>query len=360
MPDFLYQGAAHGEVAKRLMQFGGDPGALRPFIGEDGRSYITVNGGTTTYVINSPATLRKDEWILLDETVIRVAKQRLRAWADLEGRAGLRYSIPNGMAKTVLQYQDVSDISPATISMDGLRQSDRDRPVFDIVNLPLPIIHKDFSFSAREIMVSRTGANTMQGGAGAAALDTTTAELAARRCAEEVEKLLLGVSASYSFGGGTIYGYTNFPQRATKVMTAPTGANAPTTLAEVLDMKALSQALNHYGPWMVYNSLSWDKWLDNDYILTGGTSTYQTLRDRIEAIDGILGIQTLDYLPAKTMLLVEMNPEVVRAVVGMDFTTLEWETHGGMQLNYKIMTIRVPQLRKDQLAQTGIVHGTHP
>jgi hypothetical protein len=372
---FLSRDEIPASVLERLIQHGGDPGCLRPWKNVDrnnmptgkcdGRSYYTVNStnpdgspGQRNLVTNSPALLRKDEWILLDEAIVRVSKLRLRGWKDLMVN-GLRYGIPNGMAKTVLQYQNVSDISDAVISMDGMRQSEHDRPVYDLVNLPLPIIHKDFSFPARELMASRTTSNFMTGGA-AAALDLTNAMLAARRCAEQVEKLYLGVVASYTFGGGTVYGLTNFPNRATKVMTAPTGLNAGTTLSEVLAMRLQSQQMFHFGPWMLYASLDWDPFLDNDYILTGGNVATQTLRRRLAAIDGIMGVMTLDYLPANTMALVEMNPEVVRGVVGMDMTTVSWESHGGLQANFKVLCIMVPQLRADQNNNTGIVIGTHP
>ncbi len=359
MADYLQNGQAHGSVAKRLLQCGGDPGALRPWLGRDGRSYITVNqnGKPKNILTNSPASLLKDQWILLDEAILAVAKPRLRAWGDLMAN-GLRFNIVEGMAKTVLQYQNRSDISPATISMDGIRKSDRDRPVHDLVNLPLPIIHKDFSFTARELLASQQSANFMGGNQGSG-LDFSTGELAGRRVAEEVEKLLLGVTSSYSFGGGSIYGYTNFPDRATKSMTTPTGINGASTLADVLDMKYKSQLLNHFGPWMIYASTSWDQYLDNDYILTGGTVTTSTLRDRLRKIDGIKDVMTVDYLPAKTMLLVEMNPDVVRGVVGMDMVTVDWESEGGMEQNFKVMVIMVPQVRSDQLGNTGIVHGVH-
>lgn len=356
---FMSSNDLPADVLRRLIKYGGDVGCLRPFVGDDGQSYITLNvrGKSQTIVTNAPATLRKDEWTLLDQQIIKVAKQRLRAWGHLMER-GLRYNIPNGLAKTVLQYQNVSDISAAEISMDGLRESQRDRPVFDLVNLPLPIIHKDFSYSARELLASHTTANFMGGGP-SSSLDTTTAELAARRVAEEVEKLLLGTAGSYSFGGGTIYGYTNFPSRATKVMTAPTGSNPAATLADVLAMRTQSQNMNHFGPWVLYVSTSWDGYLDNDYILTGGNVATQSLRNRLKMIEGIEDVVTLNYLPAKTMVLVQMTPEVVRGIVGMEIMTVDWSSFGGMQQNFKTMCINVPQLRTDQVGNTGIVHGTH-
>ena len=177
MSDFLYNGHASGDVASTLMANNFDPHVLRPYIGNDGKNYVTVNNGSKSIVTNAPASLRKDEWIALDDVVLKAAQQRLNAVADLRA-AGLQYNIPNGMGKTVLQYQNQSDISAASVSMDGLNQSDSDRPEYDLINLPLPIIHKDFRFSAREVLASRNGNSP---------LDTTVAELAARKVAEEAE-----------------------------------------------------------------------------------------------------------------------------------------------------------------------------
>jgi len=349
-PDFVtLAGGGSGQLANVLIANNFDPNCLRPYIGRDGRSYRTViqNGKPKSVLIqNATATLRKDDWKLLDEAIIKAAKQRLRAFADLRS-AGLQFVIPNGMGKTVLEHETQSDISPATISMDGLRKSDQDRPEFNLVNMPLPIIHKDFSFSARQIQTSRNGGSP---------LDTTTAELAGRRVAEEVEKLTLGTASAYTFGGGTVYGYTNFPSRLTKTMTAPTSANHATTVAEILAMKTQSQDAKHYGPWFCYCSTSWDEFMDEDYSTAKGDNT---LRDRIEKIEGIDRPVTLDYLPAKTLLLVQKTGDVARAVVGMDITTAQWESQGGLELNYKVMAILLPQVRADHNSNTGIVHGTH-
>jgi uncharacterized linocin/CFP29 family protein len=238
--------------------------------------------------------------------------------------------------------------------MDGLRESVADRPIFELTNLPLPIIHKDFNFSSRQVMVSRNGGSP---------LDTTTAELAARRVAETAEKLLLGTYGSYAFGGGTIYGYTNYPSRMTKTMTTPTGISTnATTVVEVLEMIEQAKAAFHYGPYMLYTSIKWDKFLDDDYSTAKGDNT---LRDRLKAITDIQDVRTLDYLDTVpgsatdfVMVLVQMTTDVVREVMGMDITTVQWETKGGFQLNFKVMAIMVPQLRADQNGNTGIVHGT--
>lgn len=355
MKSFLLNGRAHGDVAGRLMESGGDPGALRPWKGRDGHTYITITGNDgkpqTVPVTNAPATLRKDDWILLDEAIVRAAKPRLRAVADVRG-AGLQYTIPNGMGKTILETETQSDISAATISMDGLKPGQEDRPEFNLGGLPLPIIHKDFSYPLRQILASRNGGSP---------LDTTTAELAGRRVAEEAEKMLLGVSdfTGYAFGGGTIYGMVDFPDRLTKSLTDPTSSGwTPAKLVqEVLQMKNQSQDAYHFGPWMIYHAPAWDEYMDDDYSANKGDNT---LRQRLRDIDGIQDVRTLDYLRDANMdlILVQMTADVVREVVGMEITTLQWETDGGLNMKFKVMGILVPQFRSDFNGNTGVVHGT--
>ncbi len=347
--DFILNGQAQGSVATTLLNNGFNISSLRPWVGKDGRSYIAQNMGGKLVAVPVPianATLRRDEWKILDEAIVVAAKERLRVVADLRG-AGLTYNIPNGMSKTVLETETVSDITGATISMDPAKDAEADRPEYDLSSLPLPVIHKDFFFSARQIATSRnTGAS----------IDVTTGQLAARRVAEEAEKLVLGTGSSFAYGGGTIYGLTNFPSRITRSITTPTGSNQSTTLREVLAMRQDSEDAHHYGPWVLYNSPAWDQYLDDDYSSSKGDNT---LRQRIKAISGINDVRTADYLGSGyVLLLVQQTSDVVRIVMGMDITTVQWETHGGMRINFKVMAIMVPQLRADFNGNTGVVHGS--
>lgn len=347
--DFILNGQAQGSVATTLLNNGFDVGALRPWIGKDGRSYVACNKGGKMVAMPTPianATLRKDEWKILDEAIVMAAKERLRVVADLRA-SGNVFTIPNGMGKTVLETETVSDLTPATISMDPAREGENDRPEYDLTNLPLPVIHKDFFFSARQVATSRNMG---------ASIDATSGQLAARRVAEEAEKLVLGTGSSFSYGGGTIYGYTNFPSRITRTISAPTGSNQATTVQNVLAMRQDSEDAKHYGPWVLYNSPAWDQYLDDDYSSQKGDNT---LRQRLRAINGISDVRTADYLGSGfQLILVQQTSDVARLVMGMDITTVQWETHGGMRLNFKVMAIMVPQLRADFHGNTGIVHGS--
>jgi hypothetical protein len=95
--------------------------------------------------------------------------------------------------------------------------------------------------------------------------------------------------------------------------------------------------------------------MDDDYRATDS----RTLRQRLRQIDAITDVRRLDFLTSTyTFLLVQMTSDVARAINGMDITTVQWETQGGMRVNFKVMAIQVPQIRSDFNGRTGIVHAT--
>ena len=402
--DFIFNGQASGPVASMIAGCRYDPGLLRPYLDNHGVPCVTVNTGRQVYDnklrrhvpvyqktriadlqargINSPVfnatSLRKEEWVLLDQLVIRAARFRMRAWSDLA--AANTFGGFNGMSKLILEHETMSDFGEAVVDMDGLTEGRNDEPKFQLEGLPLPITHSDFWISARRLAVSRNGATP---------LDFTKAEAAGRRVAEMIEKVTIGVDTGVTYGGNStqvggygrtpsVYGYLNFPSRLTKTnLYKPTGVGRSgtgwvpaDTLKDVLAMRDALYLNKFFGPFVLYHSNDWDAHLDNDYILTGGNVATQTLRERLRAIEGIADVRRLDFLtaaatsasdPARitstnpwTLILVQMTPDVARAVNGMDITTVQWESVGGMRLNFKVMSIMVPQLRADYNGNTGI------
>lgn len=346
MLDVIFAGqSSNSDIGDRLMAANFSPDVLRPF-DHKGRTYMTING-KSQLVTNAPATLTHEAWMLIDTTVQKAAKPRLAVVQDLRD-AGLVYSLPGGMATSVMMSQNQSDIGPATISMNGIRASDNDRPHFGSSVLPIPIIHKDFQLDLRQILASRRGE---------AALDLTNAELAARRVAEEAEQLVLG-NRTASYGGGTVYGLKNFPNRITGSLTyAPTHGSWTPAIAvhDIGLMKKASSDANFYGPWVLYHGPNWSVVMDEDY---SGTKGDNTLRERIMKMQDIKKVKQLDYLTGNDLILVQQTSDVVRLVEGMGLTTLQWDTHGGLMKNFKIMAIWVPQVRADFNNATGLVHFT--
>jgi len=343
--DLIKNGAGTGPVSSKLLASGMHTGILKPYIGNDGRCYMTsiANGKAVAIPIMNTATLRKDEWKQMDDMVLYTAQERLVGVADLYAR-NLTYNIGNGLGKTVLEYEDISEITAAELTMDAVTQSQKDRPQYDLKYLPLPIIHKDFSFNIRTLNASRTTGQP---------LDTTTAQLAARQVSEKVEDILFNGASTYTYGGGTLYGYTDYPNKNSVTLTANWDASSKTgeqILDDVREMKQSSIDSKHYGPWVLYIPTSYETVLDDDY----KSESDKTIRQRILEISGIQDVKVADKLADDTLILVQMTSDVVRMVEGLPIQTVEWQEGGGFTTNFKVLTIMVPQIRSDQSGNCGI------
>lgn len=344
----LPQAFAGGPVGKRLLANGMNHNILKPYIGKDGRTYITNIQNGEAVAVPQPylnATLRKDEWKQMDDALLVAAEERLVGVADLYA-AGLVYRIGNGLGKTVLEYEDLDNLSAAELTMDAITPSKKDRPNYELKYLPLPIVHKDFSFNIRTLSASRTTGQP---------IDVTTGMLAARQVSEKLESILFLGASSYAYGGGTLYGYTDFPSRNTVTLSQNWDASGKTgaeIVADVLAMKQASIDAKHYGPWALYIPTAYETVIDDDF----KSESDKTIRQRILEIGGVNSIKVADKLTANNVLLVQMTSDVVRMVEGMTMTTVEWDEQAGFVSNYKVMAIMVPQIRADQLGNCGVTH----
>lgn len=355
--DFVLNDQATGSVASQLLASNFDPNVLRPFIGSDGRSYINRQTGVDSngepivqaLVTNAGATLRKDEWEAMDDVVVKAVRKRLKIVNWLRS-SGLSTNLTNGFGKTILQYERQSDISAARISMDGLTAGDSDRPVYDLVNLPLPLISKEITMSARQLATSRNG-NTP--------LDTSNLELAAIKVAEEAEKLHLGTYGTYTFGGATLYGLINFPSRITGSAADPAaGGWVPNdTFNNVVSMVAAAYDKLRYGPFKLWYSTGFMQAMMKPFATAYDSTTLQRM---IEQIPQISSVEICDYLTGKQLLLVQEDSNTIRTVIGMDIQTVQWQERGGLLEKFRVMAMMVPQLKIDNTlnSNTGIVHYT--
>lgn len=346
-----------GTPLKQLLASNFDVGVLRPFTGDDGNTYVTLNCNGKPKVVrvnNDNASLPHEAWKMIDTAVMRAARPRLKFVADLRA-AGLVRPIANAMGKSSLLLQRMTDPGTAVVGMDPVADAETDdRPEFDEVVIPLPIIHSDFSYSARELEISRYGD---------VSLDVTKAETSARRVAEEAEKLALGLSTynAYKHGGGTIWGLVNYTSALTKTITSPETTNwtPEDTVDEVLDMMQDSINHYHYGPWRLYFSTAWTKYLSQDYVAANaGTTSTITLRERLLKCAGIQSVDTLDYLTGYYCILIEMNSDVVQEAVGFDPVTVQWQEKGGLKLCFKVMAMLIPLFKADIKGNTGVVIGS--
>jgi hypothetical protein len=360
-------GQGVGDVAKTFLSRGKiDPLAMRPYLDtRTGFSYITVHTGGSKVdprnykriPITTNATLLKDEWKLMDDTVTKIAEERLQGVADVKSR-GLTYSLSNAMGTTILEWEDQSDAMEAVITMDGVPRGLGDRPEYKINYMPVPIVHVDFEINARVLESSRNRGD---------ALDTTSLERATRRINEKLEEMLF-TNTTYSYGEkddygrNKIYSYLSFPDRSQyTISTSWTSLSATSDQSigeqvydDVASMKQQAINGNHYGPWILYIPRDYEVLMDRDYI----DNYPKTLRQRLLEIGGLDEIKVVDKLPDDNVLLVEMSTSTVRWVEGVPITTVQWSTEGQFVYKFKVMTIQFPQIRSDYNKQCGIVHGS--
>lgn len=337
-----------GSAADLLMQYNGDVGCLRPFRWK-GKSYISVHhrGKKRTIAVHAPTALPYDAYKFFDDVIVEEARRPLQVWSDLEA-AGLRRTIPNAMSYSVIQHQKMTSYQKAVLSMSPLRKGERARPTIEPVLMPLPIFHVDFSFDIREIMQARRAGWD---------LDTTQAEEGGRSIGEDLEDLVIGTLGTYSYGGGTIYGLTNHPSRITTTHTLPTtGGWVPNTgYNELLAHIKLMKDNNFNGPFGVYFSNDWWTYLNQDY-----AAAYPgfTLQRKVEDLPEVSWVRTIPRLSGYVILIVRLSRGTAQALTGLELQTLRWGTHGGMELNFKIMCIKLPRIMDNADGDAGILHST--
>jgi hypothetical protein len=382
------------------MQGGFDPGLSRPYLDDKGRAFVDVttgwkpitnsqgqpvrnergivlmqritepqlvrdrvHAGLPVLNVSNASILRKDQWIRLDAAVQTASRQRLRAWSDL--RAAATMGGFDGMATPILEREIINDAGMAQVDMEGISEGRNWVPKYGLQGIPLPITHSDFWISERFLAASRTKGQPA---------DTTRGEMAGRRVGELIEQTLIGTVTGMTYGDSSpylytskVYGYTNHPDRITKT-DLQTSANMATNIAttggslflqDVIEMIELAYAKNFFGPFVLYVSGAYDALLGFDF----KANSDKSIRGRVLETEQIQDIRRLDYLAGDVMLLIQLTPDVVEAVNGLEITTVQWDMKGGMQHMFKVMGIQVPLIKSvyqsgvdDQFA--GIVHAT--
>jgi len=297
----------------------------------------------STAELRVAATLRKDEWIHLDEALVAEGIIRLKGVADLMA-AGLVINVPNAMGKTIFQWESVTDMNPAEVSLGGVDRTENDRVLFALNNLPLPIIHKDFNLNLRTLEASRQRGES---------LDTTQARIAGRLVMEKLEYMYF--NGGPQFGSAPIYGLTTHPDRNIVALgTSWLTATGEQILAKVLEMIGAAQTDRFYGPYWLYVPANFNLFLDADF----KANSDKSIRQRLLEVDGLQGIRVVDQLTASNVVLIQATVDVCALVEGEPLQTVQWDTEGGFIVKFKAFSIMVPLVRSDAQGRSGVVHAS--
>jgi uncharacterized linocin/CFP29 family protein len=332
------------QSGRRFMNSGGNSGR---WAGERFMAAVAAGRRITPSVLRTAELLRDEEWKAFDNSLVTGARMRLRAVQDLLA-AGLTFTISNGLAKTILEWDKIGDMNEAIVSMDGVTRDENDRLEFESEQFPLPITHKDWYLNLRLLEASRLGDTP---------LDTTYSRVAGEKIGEKTEEILF--NGTKQFGNLKIYGYRTHPDRHT--LNFGTGGSWDTpgkTGAQMYEdlvtgIQALRDA-HQYGPYMVYLPTGAELQMGNDY----KAESDKTVQQRLLEIEGMSGFRIVDNVPANEMIIVSMQASTVDMVIGERLQTIQWDAHGGFQVNFKGFQIMVPRIRTDADGNSGVAHFT--
>lgn len=295
--------------------------------------------------IHQNGLLRRDEWLELDTVVIDTVKK---------GLVGIQDLIDNGLVKrlgglgTLLSgYETVSEMTAADVSMDGDVQGQEDNVEFGDNFVPVPIIHKDFRISQRKLEASR------RMGEG---LDITQGRAAARVVREQMESMLFN-GHTKQLAGYPIYGYTTAPNRiiGAAVGDFGTAMNGYKTIVKAVG--ALG-AFGFNGPFGAYVSQTQYNELFNQSSTSYQKNEYQLILEGFPQVKYLKPSYPSFGLTAGSLVVVQLDPEVVDLAIAEDVTPVQWDERGGAVTKFRVMTALVPRIRSDFNNVCGVLHYT--
>lgn len=324
------------EEAQRLLMFAGRPapGGVNK---RTGQVLIQTERGFT---VNS--LLTRDEWVELDRRVLTAQRPLLRMIADLRSR-NLTYDLGSFASLTSRWYKS-SDVSRPTVNMTG-RGSNRDLPDTKRVEVPIPVIFKDFELDMRSLMASRR----MGDGLDTAALTETTQVII-----EEAEAMVLGTTTYPNFNGLPLYGILNHPDRNTFTATGDWGTITNVIPTITGGIGVLNGDL-FYGPFHMYVSTNQYNEASMSYF---GDNTGETPLDRILRMPQIAGFSMLPGLPDGTQIMMQMRDDVIDYAQPRDMQGVqlrEWTTNDGLASGFKLMMVGAPRLKSKYDGKMGLL-----
>ncbi len=297
-----------------------------------------LSNGLKVNALRTNALLRHEEWQLIDAAVLDIARQRLNIVQDLIA-AGLVQDL-GGLGVMISAYERSGDMSAANIDMAGVTPGDEDTIDFDLVQVPVPIIHKDFRINIRKLEASRKLGES---------LDVIQVRVAARRVTDQMETIVFNGASAINLNGASISGLTTQANINTVA-----GGDWGTINNIYTNVNSTIQAIEadyYFGPFNLYVAAI--QYGQMRAIYTDGSG--ESALDRcLRGLPSLGAIKPSDTLTAGTAVMVQMTQDVIDLAIGQEITTVQWTEQGGMSLHYKVMTALAPRVKADKDGKSGI------
>lgn len=309
-----------------------------------GQQYMETNAQAQIRALRTNDLLRKDQWKELDAAMLEIAAVRLRPLELLRQRGLVRTL--DGLGVLLSQYEKLSDMTDAEISMSGVARTQEDSVDVSLTSVPIPVISKDFRINVRRLLASQRGVNGMGSSEG---IDATQIRTATRKVAEKmVEMLFTGYAGNLD--GNTLKGLTNHADVNTYSSGGDWGTVGNIYDTVIAAITAL-QGDRMFGPYGMFVS-------NTQYLqmLTYISNVNQTALMRVMSIPGIQFVEPADQLTDGTAVIFQLTSDVIDIAIAQDMTVVEWDEQGGLTGQFKVMAAYAPRPKSDYDSRSGICY----
>ncbi len=308
-----------------------------------GQQVLETNSQAQMRALRTNDLLRKDQWKELDAAMLEIATVRLRPLELLRQRGLVRNL--DGLGVLLSQYERLSDFTDAEISMSGVARTQEDSHDIDIKSIPIPVISKDFRVNVRRLLASQRGPNGM---GSSESIDVTQIRTATRKVAEMMVTMLFTGYAG-KLDGNSLLGLTNHAD--VNLVTGGDWGTVANVYDNVITAITALQADKMFGPYGMFVA-------NTQYLqmLTYIASVNQTALMRVMSIPGIQFVEPADQLADGTAVLFQLTSDVIDIAIAQDMTVVEWDEHGGLTGQFKVMAAYAPRPKSDYDSKSGIAY----
>lgn len=293
------------------------------------------------------APLPKDAQELIDRAVVQVGLDRLVVVADLMAE-GLTFPIADPLSVMEVTWESEAQIGHAIRTMQPSARGERQLPDRKIERIPIYATIDDFSFDSRLLRASQRAGTP---------IDVSMVSQATRRVNESIEDAMLN-GAGITVTGNDAPGLINHTGVNTDTLTASwTTATGAQMLDDVLSMADVLRTVNRFGPYNLYIPTDYGNALNDDF----KAESDKTIRQRLQELEyggRNLRIRTADFMPADTVVMMQMTSDIADIITGQPPTAVSWQDGPGWQRFFAILAFMVPRIKVDYEGNSGVVVGT--
>lgn len=281
-----------------------------------------------------------EDAVLAEQTVDTSAVQHLRD-------AGL--VIPEDIAFTQHEFDVISAVTAADITVDGQASDTRDVPQYERKAITVPVVSKSFTLGMRTLRAI----DLIPG----RSFSTTLATAAAQVVREAFENALFNGFGDVKISTATeTFGYVNDPDANSAASSGDWGTvgNAEATVSTMINAESGD---NFKGPFTLYVSRTQYNEISKLYKSVDNNSTELDRILNYPQIDNVFEVNEA-FLADGTVALVQLQANTIAWVEAMPFRIVEWTSPDGMSTHWRVMSIAAPRTASTWNDRSGICIST--